>query len=200
MANDDVTAREASEITGLGERTIRRMIEDGRIQARKVAPNRYAIPRRALEQFKKRDRVGELERRVDALEHEVEHLQELLEQSGQLKPPEQPKTDETSLDALQSKSDGLTGLDTRLQRIGDHIHTGGYRAWRPVASPRPVAIAVAPDGWPASIRGRAAYISDRTGIRYGTVRDWRELREWSSVEEARTGLQLRGYNSVADML
>lgn len=200
MAQDDVTAREASEITGLGERTIRRMIEDGRIPARKTAPNRYAIPRRALDQFRKHDRVGELERRIEALEAEVEHLQGVLEHKEHSTPPDTPKNDEMSPNALQRDSDSLPGLDMSPYRIGDATYTGGYRAWRTPAPPRPVAVARAMDGWPDTIRGRAAYISDRTGLKFGTVRDWRELREWSTVEEARIGLQLRGYAAVAGLL
>jgi excisionase family DNA binding protein len=43
MSRQYLTAKEAADMTGLSERTIRRYIASGRTPARKVAPNRFAI-------------------------------------------------------------------------------------------------------------------------------------------------------------
>lgn len=43
MTNQYVTAKQAADMTGLSERTIRRYIANGRTPARKIAPNRFAI-------------------------------------------------------------------------------------------------------------------------------------------------------------
>lgn len=198
MTSDEVTAREAAEITGLGERTIRRMIEDGRIPARKIAANRYAIPRRSLPS-KKQDRYRALEQRVETLEHEVQTLRVALERRGIV------QNGETSPDALQGDSDGL---HTRAMSVYSYTPSraadglaGEVSEYlrRPFAQPARVAVAYHPhvardpDAWPDTIRGRAAFLSERCGIKYNTLRDWRELREWASIEEARAGLEARGY-------
>lgn len=69
---DEVTAAQAAGLTGLSERTIRRRIAAGKIPARHVAPNRYAIKvldlpvRHSVEELA--SRIAALERRVRLLE------------------------------------------------------------------------------------------------------------------------------------
>jgi|SRR5215470_4123033 len=69
---EEVTAAQAAGLTGLSERTIRRRIAAGKLVARRVAPNRFAIAvgdlplRHDLHALM--GRLEQLERRVQALE------------------------------------------------------------------------------------------------------------------------------------
>lgn len=86
---DEVTAAQAAGLTGLSERTIRRRIAAGRIPARHVAPNRYAINVRDLPV---RHSADELAARIEALEHRVRLIE--LRQAALLATP--PVADATS--------------------------------------------------------------------------------------------------------
>lgn len=91
---DEVTATEAAALTGLSERTIRRKILSGEIPARHVAKNRYAIRVRDLPL---RKRAGDLELRIEALEHRVRLLELRLARPDDGERPDSlpPAADET---------------------------------------------------------------------------------------------------------
>ena len=73
----EVTATQAAALTGLSERTIRRRIAAGKLPARHVAPNRFAIDVRHLP----RERAaGNFTARLEMLERRV-HLLELQQQA-----------------------------------------------------------------------------------------------------------------------
>jgi len=68
-----VTAAQAATLTGLSERTIRRKIISGKLPAKRLMANRYAIRVRDLPSNLQTvalvDRLDDLERRVQLLEH-----------------------------------------------------------------------------------------------------------------------------------
>lgn len=73
--DDEVTAAQAAQLTGLSERTIRRRIAAHTIPARHVARNRYAI---RVSDLPIRQPADEVMARLQALEYRV-HVLELLQ-------------------------------------------------------------------------------------------------------------------------
>lgn len=72
---DDVSLRRAAELTGLGERTIRRMVKDGRLAARVVAVNLYAVRVADLPKPKPKT-IADLTARLEQAEAEIKALKE----------------------------------------------------------------------------------------------------------------------------
>ena len=70
---DEVSAAQAAMLLGLSERTIRRKIASGKLPARRVAPNRFAI---AVRDLPRRRDMNDLARRLEALERRVALLEE----------------------------------------------------------------------------------------------------------------------------
>jgi hypothetical protein len=77
---EEVTATQAAALTGLSERTIRRRIAAGKLSARRIAPNRFAI---RVQDLPRRLGVGDLAARVEALEHRMSLLELRLGASGE---------------------------------------------------------------------------------------------------------------------
>lgn len=69
---DEVTATQAASLSGVSERTIRRRIADGRLPARRVAPNRFAI---RVQDLPLQRGFGDLALRLEALERRVAVLE-----------------------------------------------------------------------------------------------------------------------------
>jgi hypothetical protein len=69
---DEVTAVEAAALTGLSERTIRRRIAAGTLQARRIAANRFAI---RLDDLPQRKGLDALVARIEAIERRVRPLE-----------------------------------------------------------------------------------------------------------------------------
>ena len=83
----EVTATEAAKMTGLSERTIRRWIESGKLPARQIATNRYAIKTTDLKKYIPKEqpdliaalaRIQELEDIQTDLLVRIEKLESLL--------------------------------------------------------------------------------------------------------------------------
>src|SRR5262249_2588191 len=70
-ADREVTARQAAELIRKGERTVRRWIKDGRLPARHIASNRYAIKVADLSRFMVRDETGEVLRNLRQIQDEL---------------------------------------------------------------------------------------------------------------------------------
>lgn len=70
---DEVSAAQAAVLTGFSERTIRRKIASGKLPARRIGPNRFAI---AVEDLPRRRDINELLRQIEALERRVVLLEE----------------------------------------------------------------------------------------------------------------------------
>jgi hypothetical protein len=69
---DEVTATQAAALCGYSERTIRRRIASGDLQARRIASNRYAI---RVSDLPRRHGADTLAQRVEALEQQVRQLE-----------------------------------------------------------------------------------------------------------------------------
>ena len=69
----EVTATQAAALTGLSERTIRRRIAAGKLPARHIAPNRFAIEVRHLP--RERVATGNLAARLEMLERRMQLLE-----------------------------------------------------------------------------------------------------------------------------
>lgn len=65
---DEVTATQAASLSGVSERTIRRRIAAGKLPARRIAPNRFAIK---IEDLPINRGFGDLVGRLEALERRV---------------------------------------------------------------------------------------------------------------------------------
>jgi len=81
---ETVTARRAGDMTGLSERTIRRYISAGRLDATRLADGDYAIPVRALDGLRRQakaraTRRGDLAGELASLRAEVEALRSRVE-------------------------------------------------------------------------------------------------------------------------
>jgi len=91
MEEEEVTAVEAARLTGLSDRTIRRKIKAGKLPARQIAPNRYAIKQSDLERLTGQQ-TGQSEtlERLEAIEQRLERIESLLQaetSSKQIAPP-----------------------------------------------------------------------------------------------------------------
>lgn len=65
---DEVTATQAASLSGVSERTIRRRIAAGKLSARRIAPNRFAIK---IDDLPLNREFGDLVGRLEALERRV---------------------------------------------------------------------------------------------------------------------------------
>lgn len=110
-----VTARRAAELTGLNERTIRRMIARGDLAARKVAVNRFLIDPADLPARKRnrlRDEIDQLRSDLDALARRVRALER--GQSAH-KPPDSPYN-ALRADSERSGGEEVSSISPPLQR------------------------------------------------------------------------------------
>jgi excisionase family DNA binding protein len=73
---DEITAAQAALLTGVSERTIRRKIASGVIQARRLGPNRYAI---RVSDLRVSHPFEALALRVEALEQRIARLEAQLQ-------------------------------------------------------------------------------------------------------------------------
>jgi len=95
---EKVTARRAADLSGLNERTIRRMIQRGDLPAQKIAVNRYLIDTDHLPPRKRspiREELTVLHQEIDALKRRLNALEK-----GKTPP-----------DALRAKSDRVEASD-----------------------------------------------------------------------------------------
>jgi excisionase family DNA binding protein len=112
-----LTAKQAADVTGLSERTIRRMIERGDLPARHANRRRYAIATKDLPPHKPSP-TGELLARVEALERAVQRLTyavEALTGARTLPPVTQPS--ESPLTASGGHSDAPPGVPAGARRM-----------------------------------------------------------------------------------
>lgn len=155
-----VTAREAAELTGKGEHTIRRMIKDGRLAARKVAANRFEINRADLPGAKLTD--------TERLAAHLRGVQEFLTAYFGLTGYE--INAETAYIALQSKSGRLSPVRRQAPTLYTLPTSDGQHG------------AEDSQPWPASDRGRAKRVAQAIGKSHLTVREW-PTREWNTKED-----------------
>ena len=76
-AVNEVTAAQAAALTGLSERTIRRKIVSGKLPARRLMANRFAIQVRDLPTH---PQIAALDNRLDALERRMQLLERAMVQ------------------------------------------------------------------------------------------------------------------------
>lgn len=113
----DVTATQAAVLTGLSERTIRRWIASGRLPARHIAPNRYAIDVRDLPGRSDNADVQDLVARLDTLERRVFLLEAQLVGSPREQGAEDTSASETSGVEMQQLHDLLVQFVHETERI-----------------------------------------------------------------------------------
>lgn len=113
---EEVTAAQAAQLTGLSERTIRRRIAAREIPARHVARNRYAI---RIQDLPIRRPTDELMARLQALEYRVRVL-ELQQQRllAQLGAAESAGSEASGQETAAGVSDLLAQLAYEVRRLG----------------------------------------------------------------------------------
>jgi excisionase family DNA binding protein len=135
---DKVTIKEAAELTGLSERTIRRRVKAGVYPHEEINARRYAIPRSVLP-ARRLTPTGDLLARVEALERAVQRLTyavEALTSARTLPPVAQPS--ESHYSAPGSHSDAhawsnYTDGARWLERHGVPMNTARqWTDWRGV--------------------------------------------------------------------
>ncbi len=119
---DEVTASQAAALTGLSERTIRRKIAAGKINARHIAPNRFAIKLADLPIHRSSDdlvaRIEELEHRVRLLELQLRSSRSavlIAPRAGRGSLAQAPET------AVPSSNPGLAELLMQLAHETDRL-------------------------------------------------------------------------------
>ena|SRR5579884_3402320 len=126
--DEDVTAAQAAQLTGLSERTIRRRIAAHELPARHVARNRYAI---RVQDLPIRRPADELMARLQALEYRVRVL-ELQQQRilAQLDPTAVAATGERGPETVTEVGDLLTQLAHEVRRLGPLLLATGTETRR----------------------------------------------------------------------
>jgi excisionase family DNA binding protein len=156
-----VTARRAAEITGLNERTIRRMIHRGDLAAVKVAVNRYLI-RLADLPPRKRNRIRE---ELDALRSDLETLRRRV----------------AALESAKTLPDALRAESGRLPAPGTRSYLPDLSS---LLAPRPTQLVYGPHGEPFPRIVDACIFLERHGINRMTPRTWPWLKEALPITEA----------------
>jgi excisionase family DNA binding protein len=121
--DEEVSAAQAAQLTGLSERTIRRRIAANEIPARHVARNRYAI---RVQDLPIRRPADQLMARLQALEYRVRVL-ELQQQHvlGRLNPSAATHSEESGSEAATEVGDLLTHLAHEVRRLGPLLTVAG---------------------------------------------------------------------------
>lgn len=164
-----VTARRAAELTGLNERTIRRMIARGDLAARKVAVNRFLIDPADLPARKRnrlRDEIDQLRSDLDALTRRVRALER-----GQTahKPPDSP------YNALRADSEGFSSEE--VSSISPPLQRAFLDRYSALSLPAPALERVC---------GRVSDVqrfAERHGLSFATAKGWRWLRQLLPIGE-----------------
>jgi hypothetical protein len=173
-----VTARRAAQLAGVNEKTIRRWIASGKLVATKIAANRFMIDPADLPPRKKnpvQDELERLRRDVDDLRHRVR----TLESSKTF--PALPRFDSEGVQSAQVKSYTPPVYKPPV----DHSSASFF-----------ADIASNQHDMPDSIRGRARWVESHGGPPFTAVRDWQDVRTWSSVEDAIASVRRhRGYET-----
>lgn len=120
---EEVTAAQAAQLTGLSERTIRRRIAANEIPARHIARNRYAI---RVQDLPFRRPADELMSRLQALEYRV-RVVELQQQRilAHLDPLEASPIEESRTEAVTEVGDLLTQFAHEVRRLGPLLSAAG---------------------------------------------------------------------------
>src|SRR5579863_9774518 len=123
VMDEEVTAAQAAQLTGLSERTIRRRIAANEIPARHVARNRYAI---RVHDLPIRRHADELMARLQALEYRVRVI-ELQQQRilAHLDPAAVNPVEESGPEAVTEVGDLLTQLAHEVRRLGPLLSAAG---------------------------------------------------------------------------
>jgi excisionase family DNA binding protein len=113
---DEITAAQAATLTGLSERTIRRKIASGLLPARRLATNRYAIRVADLQMSRPFEALAS---RVEALEHRLDTLEDLMRQFlARSEPDGMSKASE----AVPGFSPGIAPVsNVEVQRLFAHL-------------------------------------------------------------------------------
>lgn len=123
VMDEEVTAAQAAQLTGLSERTIRRRITAREIPARHVARNRYAI---RVQDLPIRRAADEQMARLQALEYRV-RMVELQQQRilTHLDPSAATHNEESGSEAATEVGDLLTQLAHEVRRLGPLLSAAG---------------------------------------------------------------------------
>lgn len=163
-----VTARQAAELTGLNERTIRRMIERGQLHATKAAPNRYLIDTRDLppRRRSRTQELRELTEAITALRRDLDALRRRITLLEVTRPPEYPPAPARA-ESERVESEQVSSIRLPRARPPVDLLSASFSSER---------TAEAPNGPFTTVASAARYLA-RHGINPLTPKNWTWLRD-----------------------